>query len=48
MYNAITRGVERELLPSLKRLGIPFYAYNPLVSRRYVYSDLVDWSHLLG
>eukprot|EP00752_Nemacystus_decipiens_P002716 g2536.t1 len=30
MYNAITREVERELLPALKKLGIKFYAYNPL------------------
>ena len=32
MYNAITRDVERELLPALKNLGMSFYAYNPLVS----------------
>lgn len=31
MYNAITREVERELLPALKKLGMRFYAYNPLV-----------------
>ncbi|CAM9475110.1 unnamed protein product, partial [Sphacelaria rigidula] len=30
MYNAITREVERELLPALKHLGMKFYAYNPL------------------
>ncbi|CAM9360220.1 unnamed protein product, partial [Laminaria digitata] len=30
MYNAITRGVEPELLPALKKLGMSFYAYNPL------------------
>eukprot|EP00903_Cladosiphon_okamuranus_P012448 g11659.t1 len=30
MYNAVTREVERELLPALRRLGISFYAYNPL------------------
>lgn len=30
MYNAITRDVERELLPALRTLGIRFYAYNPL------------------
>lgn len=34
MYNAVTREVERELLPALKRLGMSFYAYNPLVGRR--------------
>lgn len=33
MYNAITRGVEPELLPALKMLGMSFYAYNPLVSK---------------
>lgn len=30
MYNALTRDVERELLPCLKHYGIKFYAYNPL------------------
>ena len=30
MYNAITRDVEKELLPCLRKLGISFYAYNPL------------------
>lgn len=30
MYNAITRDVERELLPCLRALGMRFYAYNPL------------------
>lgn len=29
-YNALSRNVEKELLPALKRLGIRFYAYNPL------------------
>ena len=30
MYNAITRTVETELFPCLRRLGMSFYAYNPL------------------
>ncbi len=30
MYNAVTRDVERELFPCLRRLGLRFYAYNPL------------------
>lgn len=30
MYNAVTRSVEPELLPALKRYGLDFYAYNPL------------------
>jgi aflatoxin B1 aldehyde reductase len=30
MYNALTRDVERELFPCLRRFGIRFYAYNPL------------------
>ncbi|CAM9971771.1 unnamed protein product [Hapterophycus canaliculatus] len=34
MYNALTREVERELLPALKKLGMRFYAYNPLASAR--------------
>ncbi|KAL2911718.1 hypothetical protein HK105_208819 [Polyrhizophydium stewartii] len=29
-YNAISRDVERELFPCLRKLGIRFYAYNPL------------------
>lgn len=33
MYNAVTREVEKELLPALHALGMRFYAYNPLVSR---------------
>ena len=30
MYNAITRQVETELFPSLRKCNIQFYAYNPL------------------
>ena len=30
MYNAVTRDVERELLPCLRALGLRFYAYNVL------------------
>ena len=30
MYNAITRQVEAELLPTLRQLDISFFAYNPL------------------
>ncbi|KAL9981155.1 hypothetical protein ACROYT_G009823 [Oculina patagonica] len=30
MYNPVTRDVERELLPCLRRFGITFRAYNPL------------------
>ena len=30
MFNAITRDVERELLPALRALGMAFEAYNPL------------------
>ena len=30
VYNALTRGVEAELMPLLRELGIAFYAYNPL------------------
>ena len=32
MYNALTREVERELLPCLSKLGIRFVAYNPLAA----------------
>jgi aflatoxin B1 aldehyde reductase len=30
MYNALTRAVEVELFPCLRKFGIRFYAYNPL------------------
>ncbi|KAJ3081345.1 hypothetical protein HK102_002404, partial [Quaeritorhiza haematococci] len=30
MYNALTREVERELIPCLRKLNMRFYAYNPL------------------
>jgi len=30
MYNALTRDIERELIPCLRNYGISFYAYNPL------------------
>ena len=30
MYNAITREIETELLPALRKLGMSFYAYSPL------------------
>ena len=30
MYNAITRSVEPELFPALRKCGMRFYAYNPL------------------
>ncbi|KAF2231712.1 aflatoxin B1 aldehyde reductase member 3 [Viridothelium virens] len=43
MYNAVTRGIEPELLPCLKRYGIPYVAYNPiaggLFSGKYDFSD---------
>ena len=29
-YNGLTRNVETELLPALRKLGMRFYAYNPL------------------
>ncbi|CAH3151636.1 unnamed protein product [Pocillopora meandrina] len=30
MYNPVTRDIEKELFPCLRRFGIAFYAYNPL------------------
>lgn len=30
LYNGLSRGVETELLPALRRYGMRFYAYNPL------------------
>lgn len=48
MYNAVTRGVEAELLPCLRHLGMSFYAYNPLagglLSGRYVGAAAVPGS----
>ncbi|KXJ29031.1 aflatoxin B1 aldehyde reductase member 2 [Exaiptasia diaphana] len=45
-YCSIIRDVEKELLPCLRRFGIRFYAYNPLVggllTGRYQYSDKED------
>ncbi|KFY12160.1 hypothetical protein V492_04058 [Pseudogymnoascus sp. VKM F-4246] len=32
MYNTLTRSVEAELFPALRRYGIAFYAYNPLAA----------------
>ncbi|XP_031549469.1 aflatoxin B1 aldehyde reductase member 4-like [Actinia tenebrosa] len=43
MYNPFTRDVEKELFPCLRRLGIRFYAYNPLaggiLTGMYKYND---------
>ena len=43
MYNAITRQVETELFPALRKLDMHFYAYNPLgggmLSGKYSPSD---------
>ena len=30
MYNAVTRDIEKEVIPCLRNFGISFYAYNPL------------------
>jgi len=30
MYNCLTRGIEKELFPALRKCGMKFYAYNPL------------------
>jgi aflatoxin B1 aldehyde reductase len=32
MYNGVTRDVERELFPCLRRMGMRFYVYNPLAA----------------
>ncbi|KAF2151101.1 Aldo/keto reductase [Myriangium duriaei CBS 260.36] len=44
MYNAITRSIEAELIPTLHRYGIDFVAYNPvaggLFSGRYKTSEV--------
>ncbi len=42
-YNSLTRNVETELMPALRKLGMRFYAYNPLagglLSGRYTRLD---------
>jgi len=46
MYNLMTRAVEPELFPMLRRFGIAFYAYSPLagglLTGRYKYEDQVE------
>eukprot|EP00794_Sanderia_malayensis_P014253 gene14253-15740_t len=46
MYNSLTRCVEEELLPALKKYGLRFYAYNPLagglLTDRYSYEDVEE------
>ena len=46
MYNCITRNVEPELFPCLKRFNIAFYAYNPLagglLSGKHQYKQLEE------
>jgi aflatoxin B1 aldehyde reductase len=44
MYNGLSRNVEKELFPALKKLGIKFYAYNPLAGGLLSgkYSDFND------
>ena len=46
MYNALTRQVESELFPALKKCKMAFYAYNPLaggmLSGKYSFGDLED------
>ncbi|KAM4873358.1 aflatoxin B1 aldehyde reductase member 3-like [Thomomys bottae] len=43
MYNAITRQVEKELLPCLRHFGLRFYAFNPLagglLTGKYSFED---------
>jgi aflatoxin B1 aldehyde reductase len=40
MYNAITRGIEPELLPTLRRFGMDIVIYNPLAGKHLSrYSD---------
>jgi len=43
MYNALTRDIELELIPALRRFGIRFYVYNPLagglLSGKYDFSQ---------
>jgi aflatoxin B1 aldehyde reductase len=46
MYNALTRSVEDELFPALRRCNMVFYAYNPLagglLTNRYQQEDAKD------
>ncbi|XP_065054632.1 aflatoxin B1 aldehyde reductase member 2-like [Rhopilema esculentum] len=46
MYNALTRHVEGELFPALRKFGLRFYAYNPLagglLSGKYQFQDIEE------
>ncbi|EDO41340.1 predicted protein [Nematostella vectensis] len=46
MYNAVTREVEKELLPCLRRFNMRFYAYNPLaggiLTGKFSFSDMEE------
>jgi len=46
MFNVITRDIYKELIPTLRRLNISFYAYNPLaggiLSGKYKFTDQND------
>ncbi|KAI8809291.1 Aldo/keto reductase [Cladochytrium replicatum] len=46
MYNGLTRDVEKELFPCLRKLGLRFYAYNPLagglLSGVYRFDSIID------
>ena len=50
MYNAITRGIEAELVPACRRYGIDIVIYNPIAGGlfRYVISDSEDFSNPFG
>jgi len=47
MYNGITRQVEHELFPCLRRFGIKFYIYNPLAGGLLTgkYTKTTDTAH---
>lgn len=48
MYNAVTRGVEGELFPALRKFGLRFEAYNPLgggiLTGKHKFSDMEEGS----
>ena len=52
MYNPITRSVEAELFPALRKFGMRFDAYNPLaggiLTGKHKFSDMSDGKIQLG
>jgi len=52
MYNVLTRNIEKELFPAIRKFGIRFYGYNPvaggLLSGKYQYTSLPEDGRFAG